>query len=687
MSCARSSLRRGAVLAALLLAALLLAAPALAARFHVHVGGTRTAGASLPGDWSEANCYGTLAGALAAAAPADSVLLYPEAHALAQPATLRAFLGNRDLTTDPGATGVAFGADGALAVDAQVARTELRGVAFLGLLQPRTAAALTIPGGAGSVVLDGCLFSGFLVDRDGQVGGAALRAYGPGGGAEIQLSGGSFLGNRTDGPGGAIWLGGGYVFGAAGTLFQDNASVGAAGRGGTLACDAHDTWSVLTLSDCLIAGSRSEGPGGALYTDGATVALERSEIRDSISGHQSAANWTSGAGLLVGRSAGHVEPVSFTATDCIFRENRGELTAGTGAGDGGGALIKGSPGYPITVAISGCLFEDNYNAQGAGLYVGRFATGTVVRCRFLDNASWYQGGGAMKGGALPETQGEHVFFDYCEFRGNQAGYRPDGGETGEYSRGGGLLVRFFPRATLRHCTFADNRVNTFGYAVGDGFGHAQEGGTWAPDNLCALINCAFWGENGNDVQIRSEGGGLSEVTHLAYAPGQFSAPGVVPDGTVDLLAFPFTAPDDLRPSETSPLVDAAVALGLTPDLAGVPVPQGDAADIGCYEWQDPTSVSEATPGRDPVLTAYPNPFNPRTNLTALVGVAGPAEVTVYDLRGHEVCVLHRGPLAAGMHTWLWDGHDADGGAMPTGLYVARLRTADGIWTRKLTLVR
>ena len=82
------------------------------------------------------------------------------------------------------------------------------------------------------------------------------------------------------------------------------------------------------------------------------------------------------------------------------------------------------------------------------------------------------------------------------------------------------MVRNYPRADLFNCTFVDNTVNTFSYAVGDGFAHAIEGGEWTPENQCSLVNCVFWG-TGNDVQAHSEGvGGMALVSHVAAQLGQ-----------------------------------------------------------------------------------------------------------------------------------------------------------------------
>lgn len=87
------------------------------------------------------------------------------------------------------------------------------------------------------------------------------------------------------------------------------------------------------------------------------------------------------------------------------------------------------------------------------------------------------------------------------------------------------------------------------------------------------------------------------------------------------------------------------------------------------------------------LRAAPNPFNPRVQLTVHVTHAGPARLQVYDARGRLVATLLDGLLPAGDHTIFWDGRDAQGRSVVSGVYHLKLDSVDGIATRKLALVR
>lgn len=675
-----------------LLASLCLASPATAARFHVHVGGSRANGPSTPGDWSLANCYGTLTGALTAAAAADSVLLFEESHTLNSAAILSSLLTNRQFATSPVGAEIVVGTAGTLTIDSALPATQVRGLAFVGTADPRIVTTLSVANPAGnvtSVTVQGCSFRGLRGGLQAGAGGSVLRALSPGNGAALEIADCTFTENQTHGGGGAIWIGGGYTVAVSDCAFTANHTTGG-GLGGAMMVVA-GTWPTsVTLEDCTFADNTAAGPGGTLNVDSASLVMRRCTMSGSRSAWEANAFWKEGAGLRVSRATdAHTDPVTVLIEDCEFRDNHGNDSANNDAGDGGAILVKGGDlTHKTWVEIDNCLFRGNSNAQGAGVYIGRFCEGEVRYCRFLDNIAWYQGGGAQKGGAQPECEGELATFAYCEFRGNRAGFRPDGTDTGEYSRGGGLLVRVNPRAHVYNCTFVDNRVNDAAYAIGDAFAHALEGGAWDPLNRCRLVNCAFWG-TGGDIQVRSEGtGGMEQVANVAVAAGQMSVPGISPTGTVVLAGFPFVAPLDLRPAVGSPLIDAGIAVPYTVDLAGLAVPQGAGYDIGCYENHGVVGVGDLPPGHGRRLTVSPNPFNPRTTLTFTLDAPAEVALAIHDARGRLVREFPAGVVPAGSHAVTWDGRDDAGQDVAAGVYLACLRVGAKIVSPvKLSLVR
>lgn len=100
-----------------------------------------------------------------------------------------------------------------------------------------------------------------------------------------------------------------------------------------------------------------------------------------------------------------------------------------------------------------------------------------------------------------------------------------------------------------------------------------------------------------------------------------------------------------------------------------------------------TNEASARPARAALFDNYPNPFAQRTTVPFEVGEAGPASLAVYDLLGHRVRVLVEGPLAAGAHRAVWDGRDAAGHRVASGVYVCVLRANGAAASRKLLVVR
>ena len=88
------------------------------------------------------------------------------------------------------------------------------------------------------------------------------------------------------------------------------------------------------------------------------------------------------------------------------------------------------------------------------------------------------------------------------------------------------------------------------------------------------------------------------------------------------------------------------------------------------------------------VSSRPNPFNPRTEILFTLPAAGMTTVDIHDARGRLVrrLVGNQG-LEAGENSTFWDGLDDDGRALPTGLYLARVRSGGYSATGKLTLVR
>lgn len=85
-------------------------------------------------------------------------------------------------------------------------------------------------------------------------------------------------------------------------------------------------------------------------------------------------------------------------------------------------------------------------------------------------------------------------------------------------------------------------------------------------------------------------------------------------------------------------------------------------------------MTAPVPTETRLLPNYPNPFNPNTFITVELAQESDMSVAVYDMLGRLVKTLASGVHPAGGHVFEWDGTDAAGTALPSGIYFARLST-------------
>jgi flagellar hook assembly protein FlgD len=70
-----------------------------------------------------------------------------------------------------------------------------------------------------------------------------------------------------------------------------------------------------------------------------------------------------------------------------------------------------------------------------------------------------------------------------------------------------------------------------------------------------------------------------------------------------------------------------------------------------------------------------------------LAAAGYVNMTVYNLLGQEVRTLLNGVAEAGHHTVYWDGRNAAGADLSTGIYIVQMRANGRLFTGKSMLIR
>jgi len=103
-----------------------------------------------------------------------------------------------------------------------------------------------------------------------------------------------------------------------------------------------------------------------------------------------------------------------------------------------------------------------------------------------------------------------------------------------------------------------------------------------------------------------------------------------------------------------------------------------------------TSVEERkiSPITESVLHQnYPNPFNPQTTITYESRTSGYAVLKITDILGRKIRTLVDGFVQAGPHEIMWNGKNADGESVVSGIYIYTLSVNEFHGSRKLLFIK
>ena len=101
----------------------------------------------------------------------------------------------------------------------------------------------------------------------------------------------------------------------------------------------------------------------------------------------------------------------------------------------------------------------------------------------------------------------------------------------------------------------------------------------------------------------------------------------------------------------------------------------------------PISITIQAPDKIALLQNYPNPFNPTTTFAFELPTTLHVRLVIYNQKGQLVRELLQRDMPAGFHSIVWDGRDASGRQVPTGIYLYRLNAGDFSEIKKLTLIK
>ncbi len=100
------------------------------------------------------------------------------------------------------------------------------------------------------------------------------------------------------------------------------------------------------------------------------------------------------------------------------------------------------------------------------------------------------------------------------------------------------------------------------------------------------------------------------------------------------------------------------------------------------------TIREIIPADYALGQNFPNPFNPETTIPITVPKRSEVALTVYDILGKQVKLLYKGIKEPGRHFIRWDGNNAAGDPVTSGIYFYQLQVDNGrIFSGKMVLLK
>lgn len=114
---------------------------------------------------------------------------------------------------------------------------------------------------------------------------------------------------------------------------------------------------------------------------------------------------------------------------------------------------------------------------------------------------------------------------------------------------------------------------------------------------------------------------------------------------------------------------------------------------GASEMSEMVSTATATaierdnrPTHLVLLQNYPNPFNHATTIRYVLSQDSDIQLVIYNTNGHLVRYLLNERKPAGTHIVMWDGRDATGAGVSSGVYFCQIVMGEDSQIRKMTLL-
>lgn len=141
----------------------------------------------------------------------------------------------------------------------------------------------------------------------------------------------------------------------------------------------------------------------------------------------------------------------------------------------------------------------------------------------------------------------------------------------------------------------------------------------------------------------------------------------------DVVQIRFTASRDIRGEVTAPISVKSLLLN-----------EFDATELV----QNSLGKIVGKPTTYSLEQNYPNPFNPSTVIEYQVPDDGDmVTLQIFDLAGRHIRTLVNEPKDAGTYKVFWDGSDAVGRRVASGMYVYRMKSGSFVSVKKMIMIK
>lgn len=122
---------------------------------------------------------------------------------------------------------------------------------------------------------------------------------------------------------------------------------------------------------------------------------------------------------------------------------------------------------------------------------------------------------------------------------------------------------------------------------------------------------------------------------------------------------------------------------------------GSSVAVDTVSFELPSDNAETTPPliKTALLPNYPNPFQLSTTVVYSIGKQSPRDkgqtlkIRIFNTKGQLIKTLERGAKQSGLYSLIWDGNDAYGNQVASGIYFCRMDYGRYAATRKMMLLR